>query len=147
MAVDISYKPSSIREAVAEGYLCLKPETLQKIKSQNIAKGDIYEAAKLAAIHAVKQTPTMLLLTHPIPIFNIKVVITIIDDTNTLRIEVSVKTEAKTGCEMEALAGVANGLLMVWDMVKQYEKDSNGQYPTTFIKNIRVLSKLKQPGA
>ena len=143
MAVDISSKPVSIREAVAEGYLYLKSETLQKIMNRKVAKGDIYESARLAAIHGVKQTPTMLILTHPIPILNVKTNITVMDESSALRLEVGVKTEAKTGCEMEALAGVVNGLLMVWDMVKQYEKDPDGQYPTTSIKDIRVLSKVK----
>jgi cyclic pyranopterin phosphate synthase len=45
---------------------------------------------------------------------------------------------------MEALAAVAVGLLTVWDMTKQYEKDANGQYPSTAIENIHVVKKFKQ---
>jgi cyclic pyranopterin phosphate synthase len=56
----------------------------------------------------------------------------------------TVKAKAKTGVEMEALTAVSVGLLTVWDMVKQYEKDAAGQYPTTAIENVHVVRKLKQ---
>ncbi|MEM2546417.1 MAG: cyclic pyranopterin monophosphate synthase MoaC, partial [Candidatus Bathyarchaeia archaeon] len=54
------------------------------------------------------------------------------------------RTEAQTGVEMEALVAAATSLLTIWDMVKQYEKDAGGQYPSTVIEEIRVLKKLKE---
>jgi cyclic pyranopterin phosphate synthase len=56
----------------------------------------------------------------------------------------TVKTEAQTGVEMEALVATAVGLLTIWDMVKQYEKDAAGQYPVTLIENIHVVKKVKE---
>ncbi|RLB75658.1 MAG: cyclic pyranopterin monophosphate synthase MoaC, partial [Deltaproteobacteria bacterium] len=50
----------------------------------------------------------------------------------------------KTGSEMDALTGVAIALLNIWDMIKSYEKDENGQYPETWIEQIRVVEKKKK---
>jgi cyclic pyranopterin phosphate synthase len=60
-----------------------------------------------------------------------------------VKVTVTVKTKAQTGVEMEALTAAAMGLLTVWDMVKQYEKNAEGQYPMTAIESIRVLRKTK----
>jgi cyclic pyranopterin phosphate synthase len=45
---------------------------------------------------------------------------------------------------MEALTAVSVGLLTVWDMTKQYEKDQAGQYPSTAISDVHVVNKFKQ---
>jgi cyclic pyranopterin phosphate synthase len=55
-----------------------------------------------------------------------------------------VKGQAKTGVEMEALTAASTYLLTIWDMVKQYEKDENGQYPSTEIANLKVTRKIKR---
>ena len=60
-----------------------------------------------------------------------------------VQVTVTVRAKAQTGVEMEALTATATGLLTVWDMVKQYEKDTEGQYPTTAIENIHVVKKMK----
>jgi cyclic pyranopterin phosphate synthase len=61
-----------------------------------------------------------------------------------VQVTATVKTKAQTGVEMEALTATAVSLLTVWDMVKQYEKDAEGQYPSTAIESIRVIKKLKK---
>jgi cyclic pyranopterin phosphate synthase len=45
---------------------------------------------------------------------------------------------------MEALEGVTTGLNVIWDMVKAAEKDADGQYPDTAIRDVRVVSKEKR---
>lgn len=65
-------------------------------------------------------------------------------DSGSVQVVATVKAKAQTGVEMEALSAVSMGLLTVWDMTKQYEKDSYGQYPTTLIENIHVVRKFKQ---
>ena len=65
-------------------------------------------------------------------------------DKSTVEVTALVKTRAQTGVEMEALTAVSVALLTVWDMTKQYEKDANGQYPSTAIENIHVVKKFKQ---
>jgi cyclic pyranopterin phosphate synthase len=67
-----------------------------------------------------------------------------IEGRSAVRVTSNVKAKAQTGVEMEALTATVVALLTVWDMVKQYEKDSRGQYPSTAIENIHVLEKTKK---
>ncbi|MCE4601524.1 MAG: cyclic pyranopterin monophosphate synthase MoaC [Desulfurococcales archaeon] len=139
--VDISGKESVLRIAEAEGYIRLRPDTIKLILDNKIEKGDVEEAAKIAAIQAVKKTPYILPYCHPIPIQHVDVEFNY--ENNRVRVRVRVKAIYKTGVEMEALTGVAAALLTIWDMVKKYEKDEKGQYPHTLIESIRVLEKVK----
>ncbi|MEW6222646.1 MAG: cyclic pyranopterin monophosphate synthase MoaC [Candidatus Hadarchaeota archaeon] len=140
--VDISSKPDVARSAVASGFIRLKPETLKKIKGGELPKGDVLAVAKTAAIVAVKKTPELIPLTHPIPITGVGVELKL--EEGGVRATVEVKSTGKTGVEMEALAGVSAALLTVWDMTKGLEKDESGQYPTTAIDEIKVLKKVKK---
>lgn len=139
--VDISKKPAVPRTAVASGFIRLKRETLQKIKAGEVPKGDVLTVAQTAAILAVKRTPEIVLMTHPIPVTSVEVNPKL--ESDGVRMGVEVKTTAQTGVEMEALVGVAAALLTIWDMVKGLEKDQAGQYPTTAISEIRVIKKVK----
>lgn len=141
--VDVSGKPEIYREATAQGAIKLKPETIELIKSGKIAKGDPICTAKIAGVLAAKQTSSLIPLCHPLPLTNVQVDVKVSDEA-TVTVSATVKTRAQTGVEMEALAAVSMGLLTVWDMTKQYEKDSAGQYPSTAIENIHVVKKLKQ---
>jgi cyclic pyranopterin phosphate synthase len=140
--IDITEKPIVHREATAKGQLKLRKETVALIKQGKIEKGDPFQIAKVAGILAAKQTSSIVPLCHPIPLTSIKINLRIVDDT--VDVESTVKTKAQTGVEMEALTATAVALLTVWDMTKQYEKDADGQYPYTAIRDIRVTSKLKE---
>jgi cyclic pyranopterin phosphate synthase len=140
--IDISDKPEILREATASGIIRLKPETIQLIKKGKIAKGDPLYTAKIAAILAAKRTSSLIPLCHPIPITKVEVETEIVDESN-VQVTATVRTKAQTGIEMEALTATATGLLTIWDMVKQYEKNAEGQYPTTAIENIHVVKKMK----
>ena len=141
--VDITKKPEVYREAKAKGVIKLKPQTIKLIKSGKIEKGDPLETAKIAGVLAAKNTSQIIPLCHPIPLTHIDIKTRILGKD---RVEVfsTVKTEAKTGVEMEALTAATTALLTIWDMVKQYEKDERGQYPSTEILSIKVESKIKQ---
>jgi cyclic pyranopterin phosphate synthase len=141
--VDISGKPETFREATATGTIRLKPETVKLIKQGKIAKGDPIHTAKVAGILAAKKTSTLIPLCHPLPLTNVQVDITF-EDNKALRVTAKVKTKASTGVEMEALTAASTSLLTVWDMVKQYEKDAKGQYPSTAIEDIHVVRKIKK---
>ena len=141
--VDVSGKAEIFREATAKGTIKLKPETVKLIKEGKIAKGDTLYTAKIAGILAAKKTSSLIPLCHPLPLTSVEVEAKILDKA-TVEVSATVKAEAKTGVEMEALAAVSVGLLTVWDMTKQYEKDANGQYPSTAIENIHVVKKFKQ---
>lgn len=138
---DITGKEDVYREATATGYIKLKPSTIEIIKKGLVEKGDVFSASTIAAIMSVKETPRILPLTHNIPITNVKVDFEVLDDG--IRVYVTVKTTARTGVEMEALTGAAIALLNIWDMVKKYEKNEDGQYPYTVITDLRVIEKKK----
>jgi cyclic pyranopterin monophosphate synthase len=141
--VDVSGKAEIFREAKATGTIKLKPETIALIKNAKIAKGDPLYTAKIAGVLAAKKTSDLIPLCHPLPLTNVEVDVRIADEV-TVSVTATVKTKAQTGVEMEALTAVSVALLTVWDMTKQYEKDSAGQYPSTAIENIHVVHKYKQ---
>jgi cyclic pyranopterin monophosphate synthase len=139
--VDISNKPVAYRRALAEGTIELKSETVDAIKQGSIEKGNVLNTATVAAVLATKQTPSIIPLCHSIPLTSIKVDYSVLDTAITATVEV--KSEGKTGVEMEALTGVSVALLTIWDMVKSIEKDTTGNYPVTKLRDIRVLHKSK----
>jgi cyclic pyranopterin monophosphate synthase len=141
--VDVSDKGEIFREATATGTIKLKAETIKLVKMGKIAKGDPIGTAKIAGVLAAKKTSESIPLCHPLPLTSVKVEVNVVDE-GTVEVSATVKAKAKTGVEMEALAAVSMGLLTVWDMTKQYEKDSAGQYPSTRIDNIHVVRKFKQ---
>jgi len=138
---DITLKKEVLRQAVALGTIRLKPSTISRIRKGRIAKGDPIAAAEVAAVLAAKNTPQALPFCHPIPITNVTSEAKI--GSSSITVQSTVKTTAKTGVEMEALSATSTYLLTLWDMVKQYEKDPQGQYPDTRIADVRVLSKSK----
>jgi cyclic pyranopterin phosphate synthase len=139
--VDITDKESVPRSAVAQGKIVLAPETLETIKAKQVKKGDPLEAAKIAGMQAVKNTPSILPHCHQINITAMKLDFTMEEDGVTCAC--TVKAIYKTGVEMDALCGATVALLTIWDMVKYLEKDEGGQYPDTRIENIKVINKQK----
>ena len=141
--VDVSGKAEVFREATATGKIRLKPETVNLIREEKIAKGNPLYTAKIAGILAAKKTSELIPLCHPLPLTSVEVEAKISEKT-AVEVTATVKTKAQTGVEMEALAATSAALLTIWDMVKQYEKDAAGQYPNTAIENIHVVKKMKQ---
>jgi len=144
--VDVTAKPEVYREAKAKGTIKLKSETIRLIREGKVEKGDTFEVAKVAGILAAKNTSSLIPLCHPLPLTSVEVKLQIVDDSK-VETEATVKTRAQTGVEMEALAAAATALLTVWDMTKQYEKDADGQYPSTSIQNLHVVRKVKEKPA
>lgn len=142
--VDITDKPPVYREATASGKIRLKASTIEAIQSGVVKKGDPLSTARLAAILAVKDTPRLIPMCHPIPITGVEVDFEL--KTEEVRIQVTVTSVGRTGVEMEALTGVAAALLNVWDMVKYLEKDQTGNYPHTQISDLTVVEKIKKAG-
>lgn len=140
--IDISEKNVTERIAKATGRIHLKEQTIELIKKNKIEKGDAFTIAKVAAINAVKKTPDFIPFCHPIPIMNVSVEFEYEKDFS-LKVICTVKSHARTGVEMEALAGVSAALLNIWDVVKKHEKNELGQYPHTFITDLKVEEKIK----
>lgn len=130
--VDISLKQVTKREAVAEGTVFLKPAVVRLIQYKRIPKGNVLEAARIAGIFAAKKTPALVPLCHPIPITSMGIEF-ILTHTK-VRILTTVKGEAKTGFEMEALTATAIAALTIYDMCKPLDQD-------IVISEIKLLKK------
>ena len=132
--VDISDKAATLREAVAEGFVRMSPETREAIATGNSPKGDVVGTARLAGIMAAKQTAMLIPLCHPLPLKKITVKIAPDATGAGYRIEARVRTQSQTGVEMEALTAVSVAALTLYDMAKALEK-------SMVIENIRLLRK------
>lgn len=120
--VDVSEKDVTVRMARATGAIQMRPETLDAIRANAIAKGDVLGVARLAGIMAAKRTSELVPLCHPIPLSDIRVDITIDESLPGLRVEAAAKTAAQTGVEMEAIIAVSVTLVTVYDMAKAVDK-------------------------
>ncbi len=140
--VDITQKPVVKRKAVACGKIYLYPSTIQAVKSGEIKKGDPLLVAEVSAMNSAKQTHLLIPHCHQIPLDSVELKSVIKEDY--IELFCTVKAQARTGVEMEALVGVTSALNTIWDMVKYLEKDPDGQYPDTRITDIRVIEKLKE---
>ncbi|MDG6963842.1 MAG: cyclic pyranopterin monophosphate synthase MoaC [Nitrososphaerota archaeon] len=138
---DVSEKPVIYREAIASGRIRLKKGTITLIRKGELAKGDPISLAAMTAITAAKKTPEVVALCHPLRIEMIEPKVKVGDGW--VEVTVRVAAHEKTGVEMEALTAVSVALLNIWDVTKAYEKDSRGQYPSTLIESIKVISKVK----
>jgi len=118
--VDVSGKPDSVREAVAEGFITMTPEVITAIRASDIKKGDVLGTARIAGIMAAKRTSDMIPLCHPLPIASVTVEFDHVDTG--IRVETRVRTTGKTGVEMEALTAASIALLTIYDMAKALDK-------------------------
>ena len=131
--VDVSAKAPTARVATASGTISMKPETAAIIRAGAAAKGDVLGIARLAAINAVKLTPSLIPLCHVILIDGVEIAFRFVNET-TLRCDVTVCCTGRTGVEMEAMSGVAAACLTVYDMCKSIDRKMT-------IREIRLLSK------
>lgn len=131
--VDVTGKDVSARVAVAKGSVHTTREVIRDINFGRVAKGDVLAAARLAGIMAVKRTPDLLPLCHPIAIGGAEVDLDV-DEAGVIAITATVKTADRTGVEMEALTSVAIAALTIIDMIK-------GSDPAASVGHVRVESK------
>ncbi|CCQ96094.1 molybdenum cofactor biosynthesis protein C [[Clostridium] ultunense Esp] len=120
--VDVTEKQVTSRKAVAIGLVRMKKETLDIIRSGNVKKGDVLSVAQIAGIMAAKRTWEMIPMCHPIPLTGIDIRFQFLEE-DAIRIEATVKSEGKTGVEMEALTAVQVAGLTIYDMVKAIDKE------------------------
>lgn len=118
--VDVSTKPDSVREAVAEGFVDMIPQVIAAIRAGDIKKGDVLGTARIAAIMAAKRTSDLIPLCHPLPIAAVSVDFAYV--ASGIRVETRVRTTGKTGVEMEALTAASIALLTIYDMAKALDK-------------------------
>jgi cyclic pyranopterin phosphate synthase len=118
--VDVSSKPVTSREAVARGRIRIAPAAMRLARAAKLRKGGVVEVARLAGILAAKRTADLIPLCHPLALAHVDV--DLAPRRDGFVIEARVRTDAKTGAEMEALHAVAVAALTVYDMVKAADK-------------------------
>ncbi|MCM3700013.1 cyclic pyranopterin monophosphate synthase MoaC [Paenibacillus macerans] len=120
--VDISGKTATVRVAVAESKISMLPSTLEAIKQGRVGKGDVLAVAQVAGIQGAKRTSDWIPMCHPLPLTGVDITFTD-NGRDELYVAATVKTEGKTGVEMEALTAVSTAALTVYDMCKALQKD------------------------
>jgi len=116
--IDISDKGVTVRTATARGCILIGAEAFQVLKQGTCIKGDVFATAKIAAIQAVKSTPAIIPMCHPILVEAVAVDFALNEGNKSVCITVTVKSSGKTGVEMEALTGAAVACLTIYDMLK-----------------------------
>jgi len=134
--VDVGDKPSMRREAVAVAKFIAKKQTLDRLLTGDLPKGEALAVARLAGIAAAKRTDELIPLCHTLPLDSVAVNFERLDDT-TLLIRARASLVAKTGVEMEALTAVSIAGLTLYDMTKAIDKELR-------IEGIELESKTKQ---
>jgi len=132
--VDVGGKPETRREAVARGWVVMKPETLLLIQSGGLPKGDVLATARLAGIMAAKRTAELIPLCHPLPLDSVAVECRPDQASDAVEITATVHVTARTGAEMEALTAVAVAALTIYDMAKAVDRSMH-------IESVRLLRK------
>lgn len=132
--VDVSGKEPTLREALAEAVVTLDRELLARILGGPLGKGDVLGVARLAGIAAVKRTPELIPLAHPLAIHHAAVEFAPDPDGGRLVVRCRVRAHDRTGVEMEAMTGASVAALAVYDMIK-------GQDRGAAIAQVRLLGK------
>jgi len=130
--VDVGEKPDTKRVAVAKGRVVMTPETLQLIRKNEIAKGDVLTVAQVAGIAAAKRASELIPLCHPLLLTNVSVGFDFHDDG--IEIRAIVEATGKTGVEMEALTAVTVSALTIYDMCKAQDRAMS-------IQDVRLVKK------
>ena len=133
--VDVSSKPVTARQAIAEGRIKMSAECYRAVREGQMKKGDVLGVARIAGIMAVKQTAALIPLCHSLPIEKAAIDFDFDDDKYEITARCTVKTTGITGVEMEALTGVSICLLTIYDMCKAIDKNME-------LSSIRLLEKV-----
>ena len=131
--VDVTDKPATTREAVAEARVRMLPATLQLIASGGHPKGDVFAVARIAGIQAAKKTSDLIPLCHPLLLSSVKVELEAEGD-DCVRIQARCKLAGQTGVEMEALTAASVAALTIYDMCKAVDRGM-------LIESVRLLRK------
>jgi len=120
--VDVSGKQPTLRTAVAEARVVLKPETLSAILEGKMTKGDVLGVARLAGIAAAKRTPELIPLSHPIAIHHAAIDFSTDPPNGGITVTATIRAFERTGMEMEAMTAAAVAALTIYDMCKGADK-------------------------
>jgi cyclic pyranopterin phosphate synthase len=119
--IDVGGKPVTLRTARATARLRALPETIRRIRSQELEKGDAIATARLAGIMAAKRTSDIVPLCHPLPLDSVELTLSFAE-LEYVVVEAVVRATARTGVEMEALTAVTAAALTIYDMCKSIDR-------------------------
>lgn len=132
--VDVGGKKETNREAVARGSVYMEGTTLTLITDNKIAKGNVFETARLAGIMAAKKTPELIPLCHQLNLSSVSLDFSVDSDNSKIEIETKARCSGQTGVEMEALTAVSVAALTIYDMCKAVDR-------AMVISEIRLMEK------
>src|SRR5574343_802625 len=133
--IDVGAKQPTNRIAVATGIIHVGHAAFALIRDRQLPKGDVLTLAEIAGIQGAKNASQLMPLCHPMGRDHVRVTTELDEAAATIRVYCTARTCAKTGVEMEALAGVNAALLTVWDLTKMVEAN-------LCISDIRLLAKV-----
>ncbi len=120
--VDVSDKDVTHREALATGRISMSEETFDAIEQKKVKKGDVLTVATTAGIMGTKKTSELIPMCHLLNLTGASVTFEMNRENLSITAFCRVKTDGKTGVEMEALNGVSVALLTIYDMCKAIDK-------------------------
>lgn len=132
--IDVGRKRPTRRRAVACGTIHMNREAFDAVKNGTLPKGDVLALAEAAGIMGAKKTPDMIPMCHTLPLDQVTIHCDLNDRDGSVTVYAQAAAYARTGVEMEALAGVNAALLTIWDLTK-------GTDPALSIGGIRLLVK------
>ena len=133
--IDVGGKTPTHRTAIAEGRIHVGASAFALISQRALPKGDVLVLAEIAGIQGAKTASQLIPLCHPMGLDQVQILTELEDESCTVRVSCIASTHAKTGVEMEALAGVNAALLTIWDLTKMVEADLT-------IRDVRLLAKV-----
>lgn len=132
--VDVSEKPPTHREATAEGTIRVNEAVFRAIEDRTVKKGDVLTVAQVAGIMGTKRTSELIPMCHPLSLTGVSVTFETDPETFAIKAICTVRTDGRTGVEMEALTGVSAALLTIYDMCKAIDR-------RMVIENIHLVEK------
>ncbi len=132
--VDVSAKDETLRVAVAGASIVMRPETLERIRAGDVAKGDVLAVARLAGIMAAKRTAELIPLCHPLALTAVEIELACVPERSAVEITATCRLRGRTGVEMEALTAASVAALTVYDMCKAVDRGM-------IVTDLRLLHK------
>jgi cyclic pyranopterin phosphate synthase len=132
--VDVTDKAVTHREAVAQAFIRMLPQTLQMIVDGGHPKGDVFAVARIAGIQAAKKTSDLIPLCHPLMLSSVKVELSA-EGIDRVRVVARCKLSGQTGVEMEALTAASVAALTIYDMCKAVDRGM-------VIEQVQLLEKV-----
>jgi cyclic pyranopterin phosphate synthase len=132
--VDVTAKDVTDRTAIARGTILMQAETLAKVLAGAVAKGNVFETARIAGVMAAKKTSGLIPMCHPLPLTHVRIDFFPDPAAHLIQIEAGVRLLGRTGVEMEALTAVTIAALTIYDMCKSQDREMT-------ITNVRLVEK------